>query len=959
MLRKHLYLIAIILLHASFSWAQRDSITMFVVCRDQFTRESLQASLTVMDADSIALQTLTPLYSEYNKAYFFEIKEKRLASYILKASHKGYEASFTDVVLKKSDGQYKELKEILLTRAARKMGEVTVEASKVLMVHRGDTTIYDATMFTLSHGSMLDALISRLPGVQINSNGQIWVNGQFVSSLLVNGREFFRGDPSVALRNLPAYYVDKVKVYHKWRILTPDSTKVDKRDAPLAMDVILKREYAQGWIANAEAACGTSERYLFRFFSMRYTTHSGLFLFGNANNLNNVESPDRKGNWGFGNWGDGLLRSKSGGINLNIDGKKLKSLFDTSLKVDARNVDSESRTSVDNFFTTGDTYNRDHTKGRTEDIELTWKGNFEYEGYKTGRKGALFLKPDVQFCRTENSGLTQGASFLSSPEESYRGASLDTLYSPLASERLEQALINRVEARHTGKSHQWKTNGTTNAFIPIHSKFLTVTTEWHSETKHKQLHSSLDIQYPVRNENDATEKDVFQKSYERLPERENTVKVWLGMPTLRLRKGKYLIHSAYAFSHNYSWRDRTFYRQNTNLTYSESECEPTMLSSASDSLQAMVDWRNSFNTRTRTNQHGIELSADMKLRHGSLTLHLPFSHDSRRITDRRSLQQQTHTRSSIHFQPRLSWQARYERQEFLAIASRKVQPMPLNYLLDVRDDTDPLNISTGNSTLKDECVWSFSFRHARRNTPKRRDIASRASSSIIQNAIAMSKSYDKATGVSVFRPMNVQGNWTASAGVTATQWFSWQSAMIESSADVTYAHNVDFVSETLAQSGNEASVRNLYADWSLKAQCHMRKATFVLHGSLKWRNGSSRQEYFHSFNVADAGYGVSVVCPLPWKLRIESDMRMCHRWGYRDRNMNDGILLWDATLSRSIGHTNQFTLKLDAHDILRQTSSVRHTLNAMGQSETWYRTLPSYVLLRVGYQFHKKPKERK
>ncbi len=54
--------------------------------------------------------------------------------------------------------------------------------------------------------------------------------------------------------------------------------------------------------------------------------------------------------------------------------------------------------------------------------------------------------------------------------------------------------------------------------------------------------------------------------------------------------------------------------------------------------------------------------------------------------------------------------------------------------------------------------------------------------------------------------------------------------------------------------------------------------------------------------------------------------------GYRDRNMNDKALLWNATLSRSLGRTNQFTLKLDAHDILRRTSSVRYTLNAMGQS---------------------------
>ena len=65
--------------------------------------------------------------------------------------------------------------------------------------------------------------------------------------------------------------------------------------------------------------------------------------------------------------------------------------------------------------------------------------------------------------------------------------------------------------------------------------------------------------------------------------------------------------------------------------------------------------------------------------------------------------------------------------------------------------------------------------------------------------------------------------------------------------------------------------------------------------------------------------------------------------GYRDRNMNDKALLWNATLSRSLGRTNQFTLKLDAHDILRRTSSVRYTLNAMGQSETGHGRRPAWA----------------
>ena len=62
---------------------------------------------------------------------------------------------------------------------------------------------------------MLDALISKLPGARLTKDGQIFVNGKYIQSLLVNGREFFSGNPKLALENLPAYTVNKIKVFNK------------------------------------------------------------------------------------------------------------------------------------------------------------------------------------------------------------------------------------------------------------------------------------------------------------------------------------------------------------------------------------------------------------------------------------------------------------------------------------------------------------------------------------------------------------------------------------------------------------------------------------------------------------------------------------------------------------------------------------------------------------------------
>lgn len=119
------------------------------------------------------------------------------------------------------------------------LDEVTVKASKVKMVYRGDTIVYNADAFRLSDGSMLDALIEQLPGVELKGN-QILVNGRYVESLLVNGKDFFRGDPSVALQNLPAYMVNKVKVYEKEH---EDAHVIGNlKEKPLVVDVNLKND---------------------------------------------------------------------------------------------------------------------------------------------------------------------------------------------------------------------------------------------------------------------------------------------------------------------------------------------------------------------------------------------------------------------------------------------------------------------------------------------------------------------------------------------------------------------------------------------------------------------------------------------------------------------------------------------------------------------------------------------
>ena len=120
-----------------------------------------------------------------------------------------------------------------------------MKATKVKMVYKGDTIIYNADAFNVPEGSMLDGLIKQLPGVELKDNGEIFVNGKKIENLTLNGADFFKGKNKMMLENLPYYTVKNVQVYDKQ---TPKS-KFEGHDVEqkeYTMDVVLKKEYRVG-----------------------------------------------------------------------------------------------------------------------------------------------------------------------------------------------------------------------------------------------------------------------------------------------------------------------------------------------------------------------------------------------------------------------------------------------------------------------------------------------------------------------------------------------------------------------------------------------------------------------------------------------------------------------------------------------------------------------------------------
>lgn len=250
-----------------------DSVTLQGKVSDSFTRENLaDVDIVITDSNGFTVTTRTVLYkamqSRFDRRYF-QTRVPHAGKYLVTFTKEGYEPKSVTVDIPEKKYMRKvtfwETEEVLLRRSGKySLKEATVTASRIMMVERGDTIVYNASAFQLSEGSMLDALVAQLPGVKLESGGRITVNGHFVKDLLVNGKDFFRGDPKVALDNLPAYMVSNIKAYQREpddAYLSGFRTAAMRKQDPWVIDVTLKRQYAQGWIANAEAAYGTDDRH--------------------------------------------------------------------------------------------------------------------------------------------------------------------------------------------------------------------------------------------------------------------------------------------------------------------------------------------------------------------------------------------------------------------------------------------------------------------------------------------------------------------------------------------------------------------------------------------------------------------------------------------------------------------------------------------------------------------------
>lgn len=907
--------------------------------------------------------------NNYRCPYVFNMPAEG-GDFILKAVCEGYDTLFLPVTMRRSKSRnwLTEGPELRLRRPARHqtddngeaLGEATVVATKLKFYHKGDTLVYNADAFNLAEGSMLDALIRQMPGAELRDNGEIYVNGKKVESLLLNGDDFFKGNNQIMLDNLPAYMVQNVQVYDK---ASERGRLLGQRlgDETYVMDVKLKKTYEIGWIGNAEAGYGTHDRYLARLFAMRFTSQSRLTFYANQNNLNDTRKPGESTTWSPDDMPAGRKTALTAGFDYNIKQRRGRYVLNGNAEVSHSDLNVLTRTASETFLSGGNTFGRAEQQQRSHNVGF--KTNHELR-FTRDAFTSFTIEPSFSYSKWENRFAGASAAFLSDPSAYASTALLDSIRRPfgpgskLAAITQYRQTQESLDAGHrlaaaVGSESMWRVPGLTDIV-----GFAANVNYYDARSRSFGLRST---DYPA----DAAQNDFRRTFTDTRPD----------------RKGGYALKPAYILTFprnvvlNFEYTlDQAFLRQEANTYRLDRLAEwgadggqaVGALPSDEAQLLGTLDAWNSYvlhqTTTTNTLSLGVHWNTvDNGPTHWQVHAGLPVTFERKHATRyRRADFDGSRTYRMTAVTPALNimhgWQHFKWMWQFYA-ATKATSP-DMTSLFDIENTLDPVNVYRGNPGLKNSYLGEFIFNLNLNDTEKQRKFSVSSRYQITQNAVVWAYNYDRTTGRRNYRADNVNGNYNIKSSINfETPLDKKKRLTFRLRPYLAYNHGVDLISsDETAPRRSGVGVLDLMTCMDVKYKFGER-ADLGLTAAIDWYRTNSSRPDFESLSPYTFDYGLTGRVSLPWDVELSTDLRMYSRRGYNDRSANTDDLVWTARLSKAIPKLS-LTFMVDGFDLLHQLSNRSVTLNSQGRVETWKNTLPSYFLFHIVYKLNVKPKRR-
>lgn len=816
--------------------------------------------------------------------------------YVARISYIGFVTQARNIRVSRTGGEV-DMGRILLSPDALLLESSVVTATAQLMTSVADTIVYNPAALIVEDDAMLEDLLKKIPGLEVDENGNVSLNGRQISRLMVNGQTFFGTSVSAGLKSLPAEMIENIRAYERQSDYAR-ITGVDDGESEPVLDVRIKPAFMRNWNNRLTLGGGTSGRYSGRFNGNRIDEHGQATLVASANNVTNPNPYNSKSNQlGTGSSGD----VDRGELGFNLSRKDSRSDLGGSAHYDWNLRDASSSAQTENVYTSSSNYGFSQSKVNSQKHNLKLNGNFEWKPVKNWN---ILLKPVLTYSRSDSR---------SSSDSRTLNASELLLYSAQTSNRTIQDRLNAnlsFQVHHRFNDHGM--SATLRSYVEYIWSGDDVTND--NNTRYWQIKSNPD--------------SLRRLGYWQLTRlhglNTNTWVTW-NQP---LAKNMFL-QLQYRFQ----------YKRLSNAKESFTTLEDIYFDPGQSGRAKYDFFGHYLLINYRYIKKKFNLTAGVLLVPQHTRLHYP---------DGASRDTSTFVFSAA---PNLNIRYNKSKEEQLSLTYTSFAGQPWSgYLLAAPVSTSPTYIRYGNPGLLPSYTHNMNLTYNLTDKKRQSSLVCNAGAKVIERAVSLSSEYDPETGGRVARPKNIDGNWNADASVVYNQIFGKSGFSLSSNTKLEFTNNVNYLYNSKTKSDEINTIIRAMA--IERFNCTYRNKWIELTANLAGQYTLENSFYRPSMNQHpwSVSAGVSAVFRAPWKMMLTTDFGDWIQRGYLFEELNRDYLIWNARLSQSF-LKGALTLSIDWKDILRQQENLVRTFTAERRSITTYNGVNSYIIFQLSYRF--------
>jgi len=849
----------------------------------------------------------------------FEIKANVANDYLLFVSCLGYKNLYQSVQINQNVPR-QSLNDIVMHENTITLGEATVVGQRSEMVVKTDTLEYNAAAYRLKENAVVGDLLKRLPGITITEDGKILVNGKEVKKVMVDGKDFFRSNPNLSIKNIPAEIMDKLQIIEDKSELSK-LTGVDDGEENTTINITIQKGKKRGWLVSSNLGGGQelngSEGNLLRYsvntFAARLVEESQLGIVANGNNINGMNVGGGGSTTGSGK--PGLNSSLSSGLNFSSGKENSKEPWTMNGDLSyGFNETVVRRNSMRQY------YLQDSTSFQTDTIQ------------QFNRENGIRFSAKIENRKLKN------WVFSFSPSASYVTISRnDDGFTLLQAGNASRDSVNSNRYSRSSSTPELNLRG-----------ILTVSHDF--AKKSRKLSLSLDSRYSNSDGDGETNAQYF---YYRNKNHINRDQQWQNNATNFSNRMYLSFVEPIIDKHTlqFVYWIQTSSRQNIRNNF-----KPDLLTNEYTVLD--LPYSKSLENYALTQQLGLSYRGVLKK--VSYTIGVDYNPSYIRSLSFIQNGAASGLDSTVTYFPGLQT-FNYAPNAYLTYNMGKGKNIrfdyrgrseaPSVYQLDPsRDETNPTNIRMGNPNLMPKFTHWSRFRYTANNRKTQQSLLINVEGNYILNDIISFTNYDDVSGVKTTMPINQSGSWNANGMLMYNRPIG-NHFQINNYTQLAVRNNIGFSTinkvaesqKTIATTSSAKEELGLTFKWEwlymiTKAKYELANTTYSVENMLAKRTSS-------------LGGFINAQFTLPKSWTISTELNYRSLTGF-SAEYNRSEMLWNAEISKNILKHNSGTITLLFNDILQQQLSVNQIVSSNYVEDQQFNTLKSFVMLVFSYRFN-------